>query len=574
MARISEEDIKLLLASGNFDADWYLQEYPDVAMTGLRPEEHYLWIGRTLNRKASSKALSSLAWSPLNWCVMTSPHTLFLANMIASNLQRHGWMVDVTTEAPSIFSHDFYFVLCPQIFDRLPPGEKRICFQLEQSVSSRWFTSTYLSTLENSAAVLDYSLQNIEFLAEKGVSYPHVFHLPIGAHVCNNQIEVQEKKYDILFYGDFKSSIRRREFIEKIKNKYKLLLVDDLFGDDIHELIKQSRFVLNIHYYQNALLEMPRIQECLSLGTPVISEATGDMRDYPHLKDAVTFFKEGSVEDMERAVALAMAGGQNAEGVAASVALSQRHFEFMFDRFLLARDFLPIYKADELQLPNVFNARMVSLSLPETVRRRRIFEAENIKDCVIFDGMRKSPGWLGCGMSYKVLCAGALQRDKEKLIVVEDDVLLDEHFEENLEIVTQYLEGLNGDWDIFSGVIASLHDEAKVSRVERFRGIDFVTIDKMTSMVFNIYSRRAMQLIAEWSPLNAHVESNAVDRYLEQSNLKIVVAHPYIAGHREEVHSTLWGFENTEYVNMINESEDHLGRLKDEWLRSPQVALT
>ena len=140
----------------------------------------------------------------------------------------------------------------------------------------------------------------------------------------------------------------------------------------------------------------------------------------------------------------------------------------MFDRFLVARDFLPVFKLDEIALPDVFDSRMVSLSLPETVRRRRIFEAEKLSDCAIFDGMRKSPGWIGCGMSYKVLCAGALKRGKKQLTVVEDDVVLGGKFEQNFETVCRYLKKIDGHWDIFSGVIASLHDDVKVAKVERW----------------------------------------------------------------------------------------------------------
>lgn len=569
MPRVSEDEILALVASGKFDSQWYLQEYPDVAMTGLSPEEHYLWIGRALDRKGSPKALSVTSWAPLNWCVMTTPHTLFLAKMVASSLRRHGWTVDVVTEAPRNFSHDYYIVLCAQMFEHLPPGDRRVCYQLEQSVSSRWFTPDYFSVLENSLAVFEYSLKNIEFLSSKGIVYPHIFYLPIGAQGSEKQtLRSDDKKYDILFYGDYKSSPRRRRFLDRANVKYNIKVVDDVFGDDVHVLIRQSRFVLNLHYYEGALLETPRIQECVSLGTPVISEATLDMGDYPYVKDAVVFFEEGSIEDMERAIDYALSSSLHEDGIRSSVALSQRNFEFMFDRFLIARDFLPAHQVDKIELPNVFDARMVSLSLPETINRRRIFEAENIRDCAIFDGMRKSPGWIGCGMSYKVLCAGALKKNKQHVIVVEDDVILDDKFEKNLESVWRYLDTLDGDWDIFSGVIASLHDNVEVSNVERFEGIDFITVNKMTSMVFNIYNHSAMKLIADWSPINSDVESNAIDRYLENSNLKVVVAHPYIAGHREEVHSTLWGFKNTQYVDMIQESEDRLGSLKDAWLRA------
>ncbi len=40
-----QHDIQLLYASGLFDADWYLAEYPDVANTGADPAEHFLLHG-------------------------------------------------------------------------------------------------------------------------------------------------------------------------------------------------------------------------------------------------------------------------------------------------------------------------------------------------------------------------------------------------------------------------------------------------------------------------------------------------------------------------------------------------
>lgn len=35
----------------DFDANWYLETYPDVALSGLGPKEHYLRFGRLMGRK-------------------------------------------------------------------------------------------------------------------------------------------------------------------------------------------------------------------------------------------------------------------------------------------------------------------------------------------------------------------------------------------------------------------------------------------------------------------------------------------------------------------------------------------
>lgn len=51
MSRISHADIASLDSSGTFDGQWYAQEYPDVAASGLEPAEHFLWIGARLGRR-------------------------------------------------------------------------------------------------------------------------------------------------------------------------------------------------------------------------------------------------------------------------------------------------------------------------------------------------------------------------------------------------------------------------------------------------------------------------------------------------------------------------------------------
>ncbi|WP_417726469.1 glycosyltransferase [Roseovarius sp.] len=45
-----KKDAENIRKSGDFDADWYLKTYPDVAALGMDPAEHYLQYGRMLGR--------------------------------------------------------------------------------------------------------------------------------------------------------------------------------------------------------------------------------------------------------------------------------------------------------------------------------------------------------------------------------------------------------------------------------------------------------------------------------------------------------------------------------------------
>lgn len=51
MTRVPPDAIARLRQSGTFDAEWYLQTYPDVMQSGMDPAEHFLWLGSRLGRK-------------------------------------------------------------------------------------------------------------------------------------------------------------------------------------------------------------------------------------------------------------------------------------------------------------------------------------------------------------------------------------------------------------------------------------------------------------------------------------------------------------------------------------------
>ena len=48
-------DIETIEQSPWFDADWYMMQYPDVAVSGMLPAQHYLLLGEAWGRKASSR---------------------------------------------------------------------------------------------------------------------------------------------------------------------------------------------------------------------------------------------------------------------------------------------------------------------------------------------------------------------------------------------------------------------------------------------------------------------------------------------------------------------------------------
>lgn len=234
-------------------------------------------------------------------------------------------------------------------------------------------------------------------------------------------------------------------------------------------------------------------------------------------------------------------------------------FTFMFDRFLVAQGFLPLSYADAMQAPLPPGTTQVALSLPETVARRIAIEKVLPFSYRLFCGLRRQPGWVGCGLSYRTLARYAIAQGLPRFAIMEDDVVLPVDFESRLRSVQAFLDARSGQWHVFAGMIAMLDAQVTVHAVESYEGMTFVTLDKMTSMVFNVYGSEALRMLAAWNPEPERDPVNTIDRHLGgQAGLRVIVTLPFLVGHCEEMQSTLWGSSNRLYSELIRSSEQAL----------------
>ena len=509
--------------------------------------------------------------------ILATPHTLYVAHALQAALARAGLsasLVQEAKEAGSGWPLALYFVVCPQMFDRLPPGEKRMAFQMEQTVSSRWFTPEYLATLENSLAALDYAQANIANLAGYGIVYPHIFLVPIGGIAAYPQwlggAAQADESCDVLFYGDANAP-RRRRLLDAVARRFKLRIVGNAFGPDMRRALAGAKVVINLHYYEGALLETTRIYECLSLGVPVVSERAADQAEHALLEDVVRFAPVGDEAALLAALQETLDEQASEAGRAAwarrcqaAVAASQARFEFMLWRMLLARRVISYAQFDELTAASALPplAGRVALSLPETPARRQAFEAARPPGVQLFDGLRYLPGWVGCALSYKHLAQRALRQGLPQIEIMEDDVVFAPGYAERRQRVQAWLDRHAGQWDVFVGVMALVHPETRVLKVEREGGETYLTLDRMISMVCNTYTPAALERMASWDETWQDANANTIDRYLQsQGGLRVVVTLPFLVGHHEELDSSLWGISNEHYAPLIAQAQARLEQL-------------
>ena len=520
--------------------------------------------------------------------ILATPHTRYIGYLIQKALAEIGCYAILSDRFSEEQDHgQLHFVICPQMFSQLP--RNFIAFQLEQSISTRWFTCEYFTILKQAYCIFEYSVKNIEFLTENKIPYQKIFYLPIGSFPgytsylkeLGYSLSLREEKIEVLFYGD-PNCERRQRYLERLKSVFDVHVASEIFGESLASLVCRAKVVVNIHYYDDALLETTRIHEALSLGTPIVSESSIDIQYYAELNEVISFVPIGDIEAMIREVHLLLKDDlqeQRKYTISQFIQHDRKFFDY-FKRFLLSTDLFNYSLNDyarEVEFvhsSNNYTESRLCLTLTETPMRKSSFLAKNTYGFEMVEGLRYSPGWIGCGMSYKYMLEEMKKLGHEEVIICEDDVAFPDDIEHRISITRSYLKQTKHRWHIFAGLIADVHPDTKILHIEEYEGIEYIYIDKMTSMVMNIYSLEIMEIINLWDQNNKNVETNTIDRYIEShADIIVVTTLPYLVGHKEDQSSTLWGGLNTQYSAMIYNSEEILARKVRDYKRNAALQL-
>lgn len=239
--------------------------------------------------------------------ILSPVHTIYIARQLALAFGAAGKSVQISIVVPdSGWGDGAWVVICPQAYESLPP--KYVAYQLEQSGSSKHFTENYLNRLRQAVAVWDYSSRNVDFLIGNGVDARKIKHVPITYTLDPKPVVRADYEFDVAFYGDVNNE-RRRLILDRLGEKFRLKIVFGVYGDELYAQLKRARCVVNIHYYDDALLETTRVYECLSMNLCVVSERARDQVEHGELDGVVDFVDVGDVQGIVDAVADLVAGG-------------------------------------------------------------------------------------------------------------------------------------------------------------------------------------------------------------------------------------------------------------------------
>jgi hypothetical protein len=180
---------------------------------------------------------------------------------------------------------DFLYIIIYNHSGRNP--KRYIHYQIEQTTSN-WFTPHYMLTMKNSLDIWEFAMPNTKRYKDD-IDISNVHWMPMPFYKYRTDIS-NFFEYDILFYGSMNT--RRTNILNKLKEKYKIKVCVNVYGEDIYNMIKRSKIILNIHFYKDATLESARFNEVLQFNRCIVSEKSikEDYKNMSLYKDIVVYF--------------------------------------------------------------------------------------------------------------------------------------------------------------------------------------------------------------------------------------------------------------------------------------------
>jgi hypothetical protein len=198
--------------------------------------------------------------------------------------------------------NDLFILICSNVYNKEFP-KNYINIQLEQFTSNEsvWLKNKiFINNLKKSQHIFDYSNYNINII-KKHINNKCSL-IELGTITNYNKNNINLNKY-VVFYGGLNK--RRKRILNIIKNKllsYNIHLIKapSIFNSELNDyLLLNARLVINIHFYDNPLIEQVRLFECLSLNIPVVSESGINYSEISsYLKKNVNFVKMGDINQI------------------------------------------------------------------------------------------------------------------------------------------------------------------------------------------------------------------------------------------------------------------------------------
>lgn len=205
--------------------------------------------------------------------IVTCKYGIYISKQLQYMLESLGLETTIIYDIQKKDSLDtdcIFIILFPHEVSVIPIKSNYIIYQLEQIQQSPWLTRKTIEIIKNSIFTMDYSLYNLNILSNLNDEKLNskLFYQPMP--IMNESQKNTHVKNDILFFGGLNT--RRQTILNRIKNEFNIKIISGRFGEEIEDLIKTSKIIINLHYYRDAVLETARLNEVIIYNKIIISE--------------------------------------------------------------------------------------------------------------------------------------------------------------------------------------------------------------------------------------------------------------------------------------------------------------
>lgn len=197
--------------------------------------------------------------------------------------------IDATSDTNTIYPHATNIILGVHLLTteeiNMLPSDS-IIYNTEQIFPDSPWNTSHLLTAIKKFNTWDYSLRNIERLAEQGITR-EIFYMPVGfvPELCRIPKAV-DQDIDVLFYGSMNE--RRQHILQTLIDRgLKVVVTTSTYGAFRDALIARAKVVLNLHFYQSKIFEIVRVSYLLSNQKAIVAEVDDETDIDPKFRDAV-----------------------------------------------------------------------------------------------------------------------------------------------------------------------------------------------------------------------------------------------------------------------------------------------
>jgi len=469
------------------------------------------------------------------YVIITSRGLYLSAVMVEEHLKTLRLKTTIWTQIKQHQPHYFYIIIhAPSTF---VPSTSYIFWQIEQTdMTSRCtdkFSHRYMNQMNCATMIWEISPDNIDFY-KNAIQYRKLNHCFMPFYDTYKMNLDNHRKYDLVFVGAMNT--KRAKVLEYVKTKmsdYQILIIKNMFNDERDQLLQQSKYVFNIHYYDNSVLEIERFNHAIHCGCLILSE---NVKHDFHMKQYydyfVRYFDTKNLDEVIECLRYNLQDhvySENLKHFYSEKEKLQSLSKFYIHKNLLAADIhLPQYIDFEIQKD------ILLLTLVEDYHRFHIFSKQPyLPEYQLFPAFKYNIGFTGCAMSYVTIAYNCIRQKKKTIMIIEDDAILCSNFLSRMNIVHEFLTyETEGNWDVVNGYVCQIETSKDIIGYYEYKGQIFLKLKKMVGTVCNLYNKRALERLVDFSFEIAKTNQSSeyhIDRFLNFDGIEIIVPYPFLA---------------------------------------------